>query len=189
VAHSQNWRENTNESRSSALPLSHSVGLQIHKIGGLNMASNPVNSEQQAKLSNIEFMKYQNCATLSYEQKLKLVVPFINVLIEARVNPVLAERYLDAHQQLINREIMVWALDLAEAYYDAYKYFHDDPSEYFRSAQNLGNVAFSISKKLNDIDIGVRSRELDLKLGMEIGAPEEDLREVRQIIAWLKSLK
>ena len=153
------------------------------------MNFNPMSLEQQKKKQNIEAKKYQNCVLFSYEEKITLIVPLANILGGPYDDPSRPPRYIDSNPDVINHEIMIWALDLANAYYDAYKYFQGEERDIFiKSALNLSQVSYFVSRELKAYKTGIQAQELDLQLGKEIGAPEEDLQEIRHHIAWLNSL-
>lgn len=145
-----------------------------------------IGDEANAAEWNIEAQKYSNCASSTYQDKTRLIAPLADKLGASNSDPAAPTRYLDAHRELINTEVMTWALKLAEAYFNGYEYTKRDI--YWKCAMNLAGVAYLVARELKEKAVGIAASELQINLGQSIGAPQEVIFEFRQHIDWLQEL-
>jgi hypothetical protein len=141
--------------------------------------------------ANIEAKRFEHCFLISLEQKTEMVVPLCNIIAKANGDERGPLLYVLSHPELLNLEVANWAMNMAQATFDAIPYLEAKSREwnqYNNSAYNLACVAFLVARELKYFSVAILSMELQIKLA-EIGGAnkstitgmKDDLKKLRKL--------
>lgn len=123
--------------------------------------------------ANIEAKKLEHCHQIGSAQKTSMISPLCDVIGQARGNEMEPLHYVLSHPELLNHEIADWAVNLAQAYFDAIPYLEAKSQEWYQynnAAYNLACSSYLIARELKYFSTGVQSMELQIKLAQIAGA-------------------